>query len=453
MCGIYGGFRPLLTNNPTNSLMHRGPDDSGEVIITDNYLMGATRLAIVTETSVSTPYISTRAVLCFNGEVYNYRELSEKHKSLFAATPNSDTEVVCKLLEEYGEGIISKFEGFFALAFYDKASRDLVLARDRSGKKPLFFVTDSDSNIAFASEIKALKGARYLNNPICDELEFYFDELTPYEGIEQIQPGCLLKVNINGVRKKIKNERWYRYPDYNPISRNLDDAAEEFVELLRQSILMRSRAAVPIAVALSGGVDSQLIMALSGIEFAYTVQFREYKESIDEWSLVKSIKNDRGKQIRQVTPRKKDFIRKFKKLAYHLEYPVGSLSVFPLFELYRVASSDGIKVMISGEGSDELFNGYFRHEFLLREENHIIGLEGEAYSTLIKKYYGSDLERFCRMARRTRPLSAELISRISRVWDNTAPFHYNLSKVDFCIFLQPLLMMADRMSMANSIEV
>ena len=209
-----------------------------------------------------------------------------------------------------------------------------------------------------------------------------------------------------------------------------------------------------MTVFLSGGIDSSLIQAITGCDVTYTVQFEEFEDTINERDLALELAAARGFEARMVTPTRDDFFATFPDLARFIEFPVGSFSVFPLFCLARAAREDGFVVALSGEGSDELFNGYYRHELLLREEAELAPQFDGAYRTLCGRYFGTPLERFCRMASR-RGLEGvpALVEFFADRWDDEESFAYNLSRVEATVFLQPLLVMADRMSMGNSLEV
>ena len=157
---------------------------------------------------------------------------------------------------------------------------------------------------------------------------------------------------------------------------------------------------VPVTLFLSGGVDSSLVQAVLMLDTSYTLQFAEFEETINEKELVLEFAQKRGFDARIVTPTRDDFFATFSELARFIEFPVGSFSVFPLFCLSRAARRDGYVVALSGEGADELFNGYFRNELLLREASALQPDLDGPYGTLCKRYFGSALERFCRMASR-----------------------------------------------------
>jgi asparagine synthase (glutamine-hydrolysing) len=211
---------------------------------------------------------------------------------------------------------------------------------------------------------------------------------------------------------------------------------------------------VPVTIFLSGGVDSSLIQAVLKFDVSYTVQFAEFQSTINEEQYVREFASKLGFEARIVRPTREGFLETFPALARHIEFPVGSFSVFPLYCLAQQARRDGFVVALSGEGADELFNGYYRHELLLREEAELQGEFAGPYGTLCRRYFGTPLERFCRMASR-QGLSGVpiLLEQFAPLFSAKRTFAQNLSVVEATVFLQPLLVMADRLSMGNSLEV
>ncbi len=205
---------------------------------------------------------------------------------------------------------------------------------------------------------------------------------------------------------------------------------------------------------LSGGVDSSLIQAVVRAPTTYTVQFEEFRNFLDEEFFVSEFAEKCQFESKVIHPKKKDFLDNFESLALHLEFPVGSLSVFPLFTLSRAAEADGFVVALSGEGADELFSGYFRTEMLLREESQVQEYLAGDYKNLAEKYFGSSRWRYARMASRSGHEGAvELSDFFSSYWREEESMLQNMTRIETTVFLQPLLMMLDRMSMANSLEV
>jgi asparagine synthase (glutamine-hydrolysing) len=209
-----------------------------------------------------------------------------------------------------------------------------------------------------------------------------------------------------------------------------------------------------VTIFLSGGIDSSLIQAIVKCDVSYTVQFAEFENTINERQYVLEFAERLGFEPRIVTPTREEFLDTFSDLARFIEFPVGSLSVFPLFCIARQARRDGFVVALSGEGADELFTGYYRHELLLREAERLQEDFDGPYGTLCKRYFGTDLERFSRMASRKGLAGIPpLVEFFTPLWSGSRSLAQNLSAVESAVFIQPLLVMADRLAMGNSLEV
>ena len=453
MCGIFGGHPNLLKKNVEGVLRHRGPDQQGEVQFEDRrgetFRFGAVRLSIVTKADVLTPLMVNGACITFNGEIYNWheirKELEAKGIRFFTDT---DTEVVAQAYLQWGPACLDRFNGPFAIAIWRDG--ELFLARDRLGKRPLFFAMEGDS-FAFASEMKAFKKFQYEEINICEKLEFYFDEFTVFRDIYSIKPGEFILYDTN--TRKATTIIWWEYPKYQGSITDLTAALGEFIPLFEDACKLRLRADVPVTLYLSGGLDSSLIQSICRLDHTYTVQFEEYKETIDERSLVEEYAKFLQFETRILTPTRAEFLDSLSLMARYLEMPVGSFSVFPLYYLGRECRRDEYGVALTGDGADELFNGYYRHEMLLEEDNAVQRYVDGPYRDLTRRYFGTRLERFCRMASRGGDADVGVLLELFRpFWSEGAPLVHNLSVIDTKFFMQPLLAMADRMSMASGVE-
>ena len=454
MCGIFGGTPGLLSDWAADLLRHRGPDQGGRLDVHSPgglpVLMGQTRLNVVYRNDVPAPMERDGAVISYNGEVYNWQSLRAELEQLghIFETP-TDTEVVLCAFLEWGPACLDRLNGMFAFAIWHEGS--LFLARDRLGKKPLFYTRDR-GGFAFASELKCFRRLDFAEVPICQALEFYFDEHTPFENVQSVRPGEF--VTWEADSGSFQQRSWWTFPEHTAELTDEDDAVDEFLTLFEDACSIRKVADVPVTVFLSGGVDSSLIQAVLGLDTTYTVQFDEFKETIDEEDFVREFAEQRGFEPRIVRPTKEDFLETFPDLARFIEFPVGSLSVLPLFCISRQARADGFVVALSGEGSDELFNGYYRHELLLAEDAQLAREFDGPYGALCRRYFGSSLERFCRMAsRKGADGVSELVNFFGPRWSSDRTMAQNLSVVEATVFLQALLVMADRLSMGNSLEV
>ena len=454
MCGLFGGHPQLFVENPEKILLHRGPDQQGHQEFRDGqgrpFVIGMTRLSIVDRREMPIPFSARGATIAFNGEIYNWREIRSKLQSCgIRFETETDTEVVLHAFLEWGPKCLERFNGMFAIAIWSHAK--LFLARDRLGKKPLFYSVEGKL-FGFASEIKAFATLESAEVDICEKLEFYFDEHTPFKNLWSVKPGEFLI--YDSTSGSIERTTWWQFPEYDGSVKDIHQAIRTFIPLFEDACKIRKIADVPVTLFLSGGIDSSLIQAILKLPVTYTVQFQEFKQTIDEESLVKEYADYLGFEARILRPNREDFLDVFPYLARYIEFPVGSFSIFPLFCLARQSAASGFKVALSGEGADELFNGYYRNELLLDEDSLIEHhLEG-SYRHLSSRYFGSRLERMSRMASRDGLVSVGLLKNLfSRHWNDNVPFVHNMSVVESTIFLQALLMMADRMSMGNSLEV
>jgi asparagine synthase (glutamine-hydrolysing) len=454
MCGIFGGAPELISRHAARLLLHRGPDQQGQVDFQTpsgrRWVIGQNRLSVVTKKPIENPMTRDGAVIAFNGEIYNWLELRHDLEAKgHRFQTQSDTEVVLAAYLEWGPECLHKMNGMFALAI--ARGDELFLARDRLGKKPLFYTHDRNG-IGFASELKAIQNLDFAEVPICQELEFYFDEHTPFRNVKSLRPGesLLYRASTNEFRLT----RWWQLPDPTPEITDETIAVDRFIHLFEDACRIRKLADVPVTIFLSGGVDSSLIQAVLKLDVSYTVQFSEFEQTINERDYVVEFARHANFESRIVTPTRQEFLDTFSELARLIEFPVGSFSVFPLFCLARQARRDGFVVALSGEGSDELFNGYYRNELLLREELELEPDFRGPYGTLCRRYFGTPLERFCRMASRHGMSGVPpLLDFFSDRWRDDLSLAQNLTRIETSVFLQPLLVMADRLSMGNSLEV
>lgn len=454
MCGIFGGTPGLISQNAETLLHHRGPDQHGKIEVRTPggrpLELGQTRLSVVTRAPVPTPLTRDGATIVFNGEIYNWRAIREALESdghRFAT--ETDTEVVLVAYLAWGTACLDRFNGMFALAIFHAG--ELFLARDRLGKKPLFY-SQSAGGFAFASELKVFVTLDYGEVPICQALEFHFDEHTPFRNVKSLRPGEWARYLPD--RDALETRRWWTFPAPSPDIVDERVAVRELLAVLEDACRIRRVADVPVTIFLSGGIDSTLIQAIVRCDVSYTVQFAEFEATINERDYVLEFASRAGFEPRMLVPTRSEFLAAFSDLARAIEYPVGSFSVFPLYCLAREARRAGFVVALSGEGADELFNGYHRNELLLREDAALAPeLEGP-YATLSRHYFGSQVERFCRMASRQDLAGVpRLLEHFGPRWHEDRSFAQNLSFFETTVFLQPLLVMADRLSMASSLEV
>lgn len=454
MCGILGGFQSGFDEGSLSRLRHRGPDQSAlETLMVPNLgtiTLGQARLNIVERADIALPVRVKDAYVLFNGEVYNYVELRDELRALgWSFEGKTDSEVVLAAYLQWGADCLRRFNGMFVLAIWD--GMRFFCARDRMGKKPFFYRLRGDG-FEFASEVKAFDDLEFVTHELFELFEFCFDEFTLYRDVLALRPGHYL------VFEPAKGTCFTRaYWDIEEsVGRRITDerqAIDTFIELLRDAVRLRRRADVPVSLFLAGGLDSSLLAGLSGVKEAFTCQFEEFRGVIDEEPYVRDLAGRLGLDVQFVRPTRDEFLRDLPRLSRHLEMPTGSFSVFPLYRLAKACREAGYKVALTGEGSDELFAGYARNELLLSEATQSDDAKRRHYASMLKRYAGDGLDRFCRMASRTGLLGAALMRNfLSQHWSARRTTLQNICYLETRVFLQPLLQMADRMCMAHGLE-
>lgn len=380
MCGFCGIIRfrtspsnPVgeLLNRMTDRLAHRGPDDRG--IWSDEFAsLGHRRLAVIDVTRAGRQPMANEdgsVHIVYNGEVYNFRELTEKHDLLgrgHVFRSRTDTEVVLHLYETLGIGMVNELNGMFAIGIWDAREPALYLIRDRYGIKPLFYNQD-DEHFRFASEIKALledhRVPRRVNLQAMHDfltLDYVPGPQTSFEEINELPPAHWMKIDLEG------NTELHRYWDLPfDVDGELSEARaiEESMALLGDAVRRRLVADVPLGVLLSGGMDSSSVVALMhrlGVEpiRTYSVGFEE--SSFDERDAARVVSRHFGTihrevvvtpgRVRELLPRYLEFI----------DEPYGDGSAIPTYCISELARED-VVVLLSGEGGDEAFSGYDTH--------------------------------------------------------------------------------------------
>jgi asparagine synthase (glutamine-hydrolysing) len=381
MCGICGKVfidkdhpvDPLLIKSMMDVIRHRGPDDEG-MHIARQVGLGHRRLSIIDLNTGKQPIYNEDGTVCivFNGEIYNYQEIRNQllAKGHFFKT-KTDTEVIIHAYEEYGEECVSKLRGMFAFAIWDEREQILLLARDRVGIKPLYYSFTSDSLI-FASEMKAiLQGPEFkreINYPIIDRFLTYLyvpGAETLIKNIYKLKPGHVLILKNGKVDVK-------QYWDLNFSSFNngssLKESKAQLVDLLRESVKIHMISDVPVGFLLSGGVDSSALLSLAIQETGkdistFTVGFSGEKFA-DERKYARLAANAFGTKQYDLSVTAKEFGDFLPKYVWHMEEPVCEPPAVGLYYVTKLAS-EHVKVLISGEGGDEAFAGYQTYRNLI----------------------------------------------------------------------------------------
>ncbi|MDD5717844.1 MAG: asparagine synthase (glutamine-hydrolyzing) [Sulfuricurvum sp.] len=363
MCGIFGiigKYSPEKGREALKTLIHRGRDHCG-ISEGKGYFLAHQRLSITDAHHRShQPMRRGKLLISFNGEIYNHAQLRERLELSVWETAG-DTEVILAAYERWGIACVHHLEGMFAFALMD--GDKLYLVRDRMGKKPLFYHQGKEAFV-FASEIKAIKPFLSSVRMNEDAMQSYLSFLasapphTFYEGIEKLQSGEWLCFEENAVTK----HRYYDLPEAS-VSKISDVslALERIESELHRSIRMRLDTEAPTAALLSGGLDSAMICAVArsqGKELpAFTLGYDEY-HGYDERSNAAVTAAYLGLKHTEVVISKKDFDDHLDELLTHMDEPLNDPAALPLYLLFKKIAAEGYKVIVSGEGSDELFLGY-----------------------------------------------------------------------------------------------
>ena len=378
MCGIAGtldlepGLEPCdgLVAQMTDLLSHRGPDDAG-LLVDGPAVLGARRLSILDLSPAGHQPMGTedgRFWITFNGEIYNYRELASDLRARgHRFVGGSDTEVLLAAVQLWGPAALSRLNGIFAFAVWDRQQRQLFCARDRFGVKP-FYYTIAGGRFRFASEIKALlldpAVPRVPNDArVLDFLAYGFTDHTAetlFAGIRQLPAGGYLFASPDsGVGHPVS---WY---ELSPADLNGGTPAQELRELLEDAVALRLRSDVPVGTTLSGGLDSSTVTALAtllrrreGLEPADTFSSRCTDPRIDEGRYMEPVLRLTGARNHDFTPREADLHENLDRVLWHMDEPFHSAAVYGHWKLSALARTSGVTVLLDGQGGDEALAGY-----------------------------------------------------------------------------------------------
>lgn len=375
MCGIAGFFgRPdgppaQILNAMLDSIRHRGPDDAG-THFESNLAIGMRRLSIIDLSTGHQPIPNEdrSTWIVFNGEIYNYTELRHRMEArghIFRT--KSDTETILHLFEEYGPNSITLLRGMFAIAIWDARTQKLFLARDRFGKKPLYY-TQTPSGFYFCSEIKCLRAAGLRLNANRQALRLYFkfgyvpDPLSAFEGVHKLPAGSWLE--LDGPSGKIRRSQFWTLPPAETEECPGFDGLANLAALrdsFDESVRLRLMTEVPLGAFLSGGIDSTLVVASMALQTkepvkTFSIGFGEAQHSELPWARLVAERYRTEHHEIIVRP---DSVALAHKIARHCDEPFGDSSAIPTAVVSEFAANH-VKVALSGDGGDELFGGYSR---------------------------------------------------------------------------------------------
>lgn len=374
MCGIAGILKtepnsnasPEVLERMLTAIFHRGPDEDGRLV--DGPLaMGMRRLSIIDLADGTQPIFdeSGRYGVVFNGEIYNYKELRQDLIGRgHTLKTHSDTEVIVHLFEELGPGCLEHLRGMFAFAVWDSQERSLFVARDRLGIKPLYY-TERDQSLIFGSEIKAI-----LEHPSVSasldpaglsgylSLKYVPAPKTLFNGIQALLPGYYMWVKKGQI--DIKKYWDFSFAKQEPL-KNEREYVEELGELLRESVKLRLRSDVPFGAFLSGGVDSSTIVALMAEQLGDPVKTFSVGYGVgDELPYAKAIADRFGCEHHELNITAADFLEHAETVLWHMDQPIADQATVATHMLAKLARQH-VKMVLTGEGGDELFAGYARY--------------------------------------------------------------------------------------------
>lgn len=393
MCGIAGiisctkKYTASHLTQMTEAIAHRGPDGNGHWIDEEEGIyLGHRRLSIIDLSVLGAQpmHFLDRYVIIHNGEVYNYRELkSQLQNKGYEFKTTTDTEVIVAAYDHFRSACLELFEGMFAFAIWDKKERKLFMARDRMGEKPLYyFANEKTKEVFFASELKALWSIG-LPKEIREDMLIAFLALgntchpidrsgTFYKGFFQLEPGhfCIISP---GQKQSIESIPYWKCPVGNNSTQTETEIIGKFQQLFQLSISNRLRSDVSIGTSLSGGLDSSSVVAsihqqLEGLSnysyHSFTAVFPGYEKN--EQALSGKLAKHFSLSQHLVNPNIDDLVQCLPTLIKHHEEPISSASVYAQYKVFEQAKKQGIKVLLDGQGADEILGGYnkYKHWFL-----------------------------------------------------------------------------------------
>lgn len=378
MCGICGIYeyksgdevQPGILEDMLQSIFHRGPDEDG-TLIDGNLAIGMRRLSIIDLSGGSQPMFNENKTIgiVFNGEIYNYRSLMadlEKRGHQFRTA--CDTEVIVHLYEEYGDACVEHLRGMFGFAIWDMDKRRLLLARDHLGVKPLYYTFAGD-RLVFGSEIKAILHHPEVQPRVNYEALSHFLSLryaptpqTMFEDIHSLPPGHLLTCDENGVNVR---RYWDVSFDQNIPAKTEAEYIEALHDMLQESVQMQLMSDVPFGAFLSGGIDSSTIVALMSQHLnnpvkTFSVGFEGVGEEMSELPYARMVAKQYETDHHEVLLTAEHLVDLSEKVVWHLDQPIGDQATMANYMVSNLASQH-VKMVLTGEGGDELFGGYARY--------------------------------------------------------------------------------------------
>ncbi len=487
MCGFVGFCddsknKKKIIRDMADIIKHRGPDSDG-YYVDNNIALGFRRLSIIDLDKGSQPIFNEDKdkVIVFNGEIYNYKEIREELKSKgHKFSTNTDTEVILHGYEEYKEDILNKLRGMFAFVIYDIKEKSLFGARDFYGIKPFYYYYDNE-NFLFGSEIKSFLGnpnfKKELNKDMLSQyltFQCSIGEDTFFKNTYKLLPGHYFIYKD----KELEVKKYYEVK----LEPNDDKSLEEWVsgirEVIDNSVLAHKVSDVEVGSFLSSGVDSSLIAKLSSVDKTFTVGYDNKKYSEIDYAKQFSDKINVSNVSKKIS--KEEYFKEFSNVQYYMDEPLADASAVMLYFLSKTASKH-VKVCLSGEGADEIFGGYniYHEPYSVSWYNKIPYFIRKCIGILVypfRNYTGFNFlyrrskkieDRYIGNAFIFEPNDAKKIVNFNygnkTYKDFTKPYYDKVSDLDVVTKMQyidfnfwliyDILLKADKMSMANSLEV
>jgi asparagine synthase (glutamine-hydrolysing) len=489
MCGISGLINKkgekcsdAMLEAMNRLIEHRGPDSDG-FYYWQNVGLAHRRLSILdlSEEGSQPMHFEMKYSIVYNGEVYNYLEIKEELLGLgYCFRSTTDTEVILAAYDCWGDKCLDRFNGMWSFAILDKSKNELFCSRDRFGVKP-FYYTNNEDYFAFGSEIKQLL-------PLCTSveadrevlIEFLLtgidnhSEKTYFRGIFALLPGHWIRISLSDFKSR-KHPYYNIYDRVQPNDSGLMDESASLKTMLKSAVSLRLRSDVTVGTCLSGGLDSSAISAIAAKEFVEktggkftAIHARSTETETDESGFAKEVAAHYGMDLHVVTPRTEDFVNLVDEVVYTQEEPFGSPSMFMGYHVFQKAKELGCKVMLNGQGGDEVLLGYERYytsylhsmsfskriyELVLQAKNSGLSFMN---SLLYYLYFSSFKLRKYRLVRESfvkRELVGSHDFKTLRQTANSFKDIYELQKLEVSsIQLPHLLRYEDRNSMRHSIE-
>ena len=486
MCGFVGFIdkeknKKKIIKDMADIIIHRGPDSDG-YYIDDNCALGFRRLSIIDLDGGTQPIYNEdkSKVIIFNGEIYNYKEIKKDLiKKGHKFSTESDTEVILHGYEEYNEDILSKLRGMFAFVIYDTANKSLFGARDFYGIKPFYYYKNSDEFI-FGSEIKSFLGhpnfKKELNRDMLKQyLTFQYSVLedTFFKNVYKLMPGHYFVYKDGNLDIK----KYYEIKFEEDDSKNLQEWEDIIRKELNESIKYHKISDVEVGSFLSSGVDSSIIATLSDVDKTFTVGYENKKYSEIDYAKDLSKKINVKNVSKKIS--KEEYFNKFPLIQYYMDEPLADPSAVALYFVANIASKH-VKVALSGEGADEIFGGYniYHEPYSVSWYNKIpypirkvIGLlayplrNHTGFNFLIRRSKKLE-DRYVGNAFIFDPRESNKIlnyndknnfKKLTRPYYDKIKDYDDVSKMQYIDFnfwlIGDILLKADKMSMANSLEV